>query len=242
MDAWALNGALVDVLEYYLYAKHIKKDICLIFLENPDFFDVRSTIRDIIQDRYTINFDWEQDVHYWKSKSQLPSTKFKNILIFDYTTLEHVPIMCGEKIHIFYDHEPDKIKLYKILNAHNHIEIYNEMPFGIGKPYRMKFAFDLYKKIEGYVAGHSFVDKKEDRILKDHKKGLFDFDVYEYIHDGTFDRRPRMMIESYYYGKNVKYTNETGIKDGSYYRFQDLRKNGLSNRNLTPKDEIMRLL
>ena len=116
-DAWMLNGALLDCLEYYLYARSIKKDITLVLLENS-CFNVRKAINDIVTDRYLAPVDWEQGVEYWNTKTKLLTAKYENILVFDYTTLEHVPIMCGKHIHIFYDHEPEKLKLYKLLGAH----------------------------------------------------------------------------------------------------------------------------
>lgn len=241
MDAWALNGALVDSIEYYLFSKSINKNVKLVFIEHPNQFNVRKVVSDIIEDRYDINFDWSDDIEYWDTHIKLIETQYDNILIFDYTTLDHVPIMRGTKIHILYDHEPTKKRLYNILNVHDHIQIYNEMPFGIGDEYYMKFAFSLYKQINKPTT-ESFVDKKSGRVVKNHQQGLFDFDTYEYVHDGTFDRRPRMMIESAYYGKRIIYENKENIKDGSYYRYHDLRKNGIKNRYLTEDDEIIKLL
>lgn len=239
-DAWMLNGALLDCLEYYLYARSIGKDITLVLIENS-CFNVRKVIKDIVSDRYLAPNNWEQGIEYWNTKTKLLTTKYNNILVFDYTTLEHVPIMRGEHIHIFYDHEPEKLKLYKLLGAHDHVTIYNEMPFGIGQPYTMKFAFSLYRKI-GYGTG-DFIDKKAGRRVKEHQKRLFDgFGTYRYIHDGTFDRRPRMLIEAYFYDKEVYYSNPQGIEDGSWVRWIDLKRNGIKHRWLNKNDEVMKIL
>lgn len=241
MDAWALNGALVDAIEYYLYSKSINKDIKLVFIEHPNYFNVRTVIKNIIDERYNLGFDWADGVVYWNSHIKLIENRYDNILVFDYTTLEHVPIMRGTKIHILYDHEPSKKRLYNILNMHDHIRIYNEMPFGIGEKYYMKFAFSLYKPLTTSTET-SFIDKKEGRIVMEHKKGLFDFGIYEYIHDGTFDRRPRMIIEASFYNKQIIYDNKQNTRDGSYYRFHDLKMNGVDHRFLTPDDEIIKQL
>lgn len=240
-DAWMLNGSLLDSLEYYLYARSIGKDISLVLLENS-CFNVRKTIKEIVSDRYLAPKNWEQGIEYWNSKTTLLTTKYENILVFDYTTLEHVPIMRGEKIHIFYDHEPSKLKLYKLLGAHDHVTIYNEMPFGVGKPYTMKFAFSLYKKLSGYCTG-DFVDRKAGRSIKNHQPLLFNgFQTYRYEHDGTFDRRPRMLIEAFYYEKEIFYSNPNKVEDGSWIRWLDLKRNGVKHRWLTKNDEIMRIL
>jgi hypothetical protein len=239
-DAWMLNGALLDCLEYYLFARSIGKDISLVLLEHS-CFDIRKAITDIVSDRYLAPDDWEQGIQYWDSKTRLVTSKYENIVVFDYTTVEHVPIMRGEHIHILYDHEPSMKKLYNILGAHDHITIYNEMPFGTGEQYFMKFAFPLYRKV-GYNTG-TFIDKKGGRQIKTHQKGLFDsFHTYHYVHDGTFDRRPRMMLEAYFYQKEVLYHNPDETRDGSWYRWHDLRRNGIKHRWLTKNDEIMRKL
>ena len=67
------------------------------------------------------------------------------------------------------------------------------------------------------------------------------FNVYIYYHSGNyFDPHPRLPLECTFYNKHVRYFNETNIKDGSYYRFEDLSINGLSNRFLNKDDEIVR--
>ena len=113
-DAWMLNGALLACLEYYLYARSIGKDISLVLLEHS-CFNVRKAIQDIVSDRYLVPIDWEQGIEYWNSKTKLLTSEYKNIVVFDYTTTEHVPIMRGAKIHIVYDHEPSMVKLVKLL-------------------------------------------------------------------------------------------------------------------------------
>jgi hypothetical protein len=239
-DAWMLNGSLLDCLEYYLYARSIGKEVTLILLEHS-CFDVRKAIKDIVSDRYLAPDNWERGIVVWDTKTKLLTTEFDNIVVMDYTTLEHVPIMRGAKIHIIYDHQPSKAKLYRLLDAHDHVELYNEMPFGIGKHYLSKFAFTLYRKV-GYTTG-IFIDRKAGRHVKGHQKGLFDsFYTYRYVHDGTFDRRPRMMVEACFYKKKMEYVNPNEVKDGSWYRWKDLQENGIEHRSLTKNDEIMRIL
>ena len=48
------------------------------------------------------------------------------------------------------------------------------------------------------------------------------------------------MHECFYYDKDIIYTNNPKCKDGSFYRYNDLQKNGLTYRYLNEEDEIVR--
>jgi hypothetical protein len=68
------------------------------------------------------------------------------------------------------------------------------------------------------------------------------FDTYVYVHDGIYrDPRPRLFHECIFYGKEVIYVNEFGIKDGGYYRYWDSKNNGISSRALTTNDRLIKL-
>ena len=98
--------------------------------------------------------------------------------------------------------------------------------------------------------------KKEDaaKLLKirDHRLVMWDmhpsdffskFGTYIYIHDGHyFDPRPRMFHECAFYGKKIKYVNHHGIKDGSWYRYQEVLNDpeAVKKRTLCPDDIIIR--
>jgi hypothetical protein len=64
-----------------------------------------------------------------------------------------------------------------------------------------------------------------------------------YIHDGKyFEPRCRLLMESYYYNKNIIYDNQYKIKDGSWYRYNELQEIGLEDRFFKPDDPIMDVL
>lgn len=88
--------------------------------------------------------------------------------------------------------------------------------------------------------------KESERIsvyLK-HPKDFFElWDTYMYIHDGIyFEPRCRLLMEAYHYDKNIIYDNQYGIKDGSWYRYSELKEMGLKERYFEDDDLIMEIL
>ncbi len=81
-------------------------------------------------------------------------------------------------------------------------------------------------------------------IYDKHPKDFFSlFNTYVYVHDGLyFDPRPRMFHECAFYGKNIKYINEHNIKDGSWYRYNEIlnASDAIEKRTLTSDDTIIR--
>lgn len=265
-ELYGVNGALIDALEYYLYMKSIGKDVKLGLIKTPQSISMDEIYR-VISDRYDISFDFKSDIIVYHNKSDIIRAEFNNVLIVDYTTLEVVPIIRSKCVHILYDHNPLKKKLYNILRGHDHIKLYNEMPFGMGDYYLMKFPFDLYKRYDEclsrcYVNCSGKSDLSRIRILTDkevmvtgykgepldgaiiynsHPKEFFSlFDTYLYIHDGKyFEPRCRLLFEACFYNKTIIYDNPHQIKDGGYYRLKEIKESGVSKRHMTPQDEIV---
>lgn len=76
---------------------------------------------------------------------------------------------------------------------------------------------------------------------KKHKENLFEnFTHYVYCHANKwFDPHPRLFLECTFYDKKIIYNNLFDIKDGSWYRYNDIIKNGIEGRTLTRDDEII---
>ena len=268
-ELYGINGALIDAIEYYLYMKSINKDVKLCLIRTQ-YSTKKESIYSLIDDRYDIPFDYKKGIIYYNSRSELLRQEFTNVLILDYTTVEHAPIIRAEHIHIIYDHHKSKRRIYNVLQGHDHITVYNEMPFGIGVPYKMKFAFDLYRipdrsqrrcyvncanksyselsRVELYtdkeimITGYDGVTDSAVIAHKSHPKDFFSlFDTYAYIHDGKyFEPRCRLLMECFYLDKHIIYDNEYDIKDGSYYRYEELLEKGVSERHFTPEDQIVK--
>jgi hypothetical protein len=140
------------------------------------------------------------------------------------------------------------------------VTYYGEMPFVYkDKEYRMKLLFDRFKPLRKVLPGlyinapqckdYSFIDEMKQlfpgkKIIHKsvtHLENLFEhFDTYVYYHVGQwYDPHPRLFLECEFYGKEIHYFNDTGWKDGSYYRYHDLMENGLKDRFLNGNDEVV---
>jgi len=138
------------------------------------------------------------------------------------------------------------------------VTYYGEMPFVYkDKEYNMKILFDRFKPLRKVTPGiyinspmnkdYSFVEQLDlpDKPIiyksDEHMENLFEhFDTYVYWHAAKwFDPHPRLFLECMFYDKDIMYFNEPGWKDGSYYRIEDMKVNGLGGRFLRKDDEIV---
>lgn len=241
-----INGTLFDVIEYYLCLLEQHVDIKLIIIGDSRFTDFYK----IFEEKYYLkDLNWKANIIFLKSKSELIKYKFSQLLLFDYTTIDY----CYDVL--FYD------EVYVITNKINRklkksiyfTELWND--FYYDRKYIGKFLFSRYKNIEKFE-NNTFInflaDKKWNRIFyfenlivksNRHEDGLFEkFDRYVYITDGSiFDCHPRMFHECYFYNKKIEYININNVRDGAYYRYNDLYKNGLCNRYLNKEDDIIKM-
>jgi len=261
-----INGAIIDCIEYYLCILEQTKDIKLLILNyNPIF---KKILIDLINDRYELkDLDFEKNI-IGITKSELIRMKFNRLLITDYGTIVKTRGLIltkdfNSKILILSDLHTDKpeFTIDKSLYPKGCITYYGEMPFVYKDiQYNHKFLFSKFKKltrIDNAVFVHSpknndykfmesykilFKNKKIIYKTDNHKKHLFElFDTFLYHHaDKWFDPRPRLMHECSFYKKNIHYVNKPNCIDGSYYRFMDLKVNGLKDRYLTKDDEIVK--
>lgn len=253
-----ITGSTFNAFEYYI----------TILEHNPDFkfILVNGTLSDIdffcsiFENRYDLS-----DINYRDNMIFIDfheiiklNKEFKRVLVLDYTTAFKVKtiLRCPMVIHICEKTEEEEYQMGTKLSP---VVAYGEMPFAVkDKEYRMKLAFNRFKKIEKaeeavyinspFCESYDFVKELElpDKpvIFKSytHLKNLFEqFDEYIYYHSNMwFDPHPRLFLECAFYGKKITYINKYGIKDGSYYRYADLMKNGLKDRTLDENDEIVR--
>ena len=260
-----INGAVTDLVEYYLCILEQNKNIRLLILNyNPTFEKI---LINLIRDRYELNnLNFKKNI-IGITKSDLLRMKFYRVLIVDYGTIVKVKGLINikdinSKIIIMSDLHTEKSShiIDKKLYPEGCVTYYGEMPFVYKDiQYHHKLLFSRLKpltKVEPNIFLHSpkndnfdFIptlhlprDKKIIFKTGQHKQHLFElFDTFIYYHANKwFDPRPRLMLECYFYGKKILYYNELKIKDGSYYLYNDMIQNGIKYRYLDESDEIVR--
>jgi len=255
-----LNGSIINVFEYFLCAYEKNPDIKLIFINGQKEY-LNHFLR-TVEDRYDLSgLEGYKDNVLMIPKTQLIRTKFGRVLVTDYGTIPQIKgLLCAKDLMIITEIKPDQKDFILNRDLYN-VTYFGEMPFHYKhKEYRMKMLLNRLKpltKVESAIfinSPHnhdfSFVD---DLILPDkpwfhktrtHKDNLFEsFDTYVYYHaDKWFDPHPRLFIECTYYNKEIFYFNPKNIIDGSYYRYNDVLKRGLEDRQLTENDAIIKRL
>lgn len=262
-----INGAIIDAFEYYIAILEHNPDFKLYM---PGFTDrYLSFLKPIFKERYYLDdLDWESNIVLLPLRGTV-RYKFDKVLILDYGSISRLKgILVSKEIIILSDLYTDTEEFMFRKDLYN-TTFYGEMPFVYkDHQYKMKMLFNRYKpltsSIKGYYVsapgelnGEPLSEFEKEEILKticfrkdcpvyfkkeNHMNNFFEnFDVYIYYHRNKyFDPRPRLPVESVFYGKHVRYLNNHNVKDGSYYRFQDLKENGISDRILSKNDEIVR--
>jgi len=254
-----LTGSLFNAFEYYITILEHNPKFKLIFI-NLSEYELNSYIIPIFENRYLLNdINFKKNIILLKS-SKLIYKKFDRTLILDYGTIWKTKgFLNSKEITVISEKHTDDPNFMFSKKLYN-VTYYGEMPFTYhDHKYRMKLAFDRFKKVrvlsEGvyinspYNEDTSFIDKlnldpnKKVLFKSDHHlQNMFEnFDEYIYYHANKwFDPHPRLFLECYFYNKKIRYYNKFKIKDGSYYRYQDLKENGLKNRTLSNRDTVVR--
>lgn len=261
VPTFRLTGSTINAIEYFLAAYEYNKEVKLILINgNRSFID---KINRIINERYLLD-----DIENYMNniiclrKSELPKQEFDTVLVLDYMTLgETRGVINPKKILVISEKYTDTIFYDKSLY---NVEYFGEMPFHYKDyEYRMKCLFIRYKPLKDVKKG-TYVNSPRNNnfdflytldlpylpepfIIKsktEPERNLFEqFTNYLYFHANKwFDPHPRLFLECRFYGKCITYINPMNLKDGSWYRWEDLNMNGLYNRTLDNTDEIIRRL
>jgi len=253
-----INGSLINCFEYYIALKEYGIPIKLLLLNCSE--KTKNIFIDVFENRYILNdLNWKDDIECMYKHFSIIKNEFDNVLVIDYSTINKTKgILKSNKIIVIselYTDKPEYMYDKKLQN----VIYYGEMPFVYkDHQYKMKMLFHRFKpllKVDKalYVNSpnskdYSFIDKLgifSDNIIyksPNHLYNIFErFDTYLYYHANKwFDPHPKLFHECYYYNKKIIYINEHGVLDGSYFRYTDLKKNGLKNRFFTKDDEIIR--
>jgi len=254
-----LVGSLFNAFEYFMKAYELDKEVKLIFVcgskEDIEYY------MSIFENRYDLSGldDIRSNIITIKKRTSIVRHKFETVLVVDYSTINMTRgLFLPNKIVVISEKYTENPDFFYRKDFYNVI-YYGEMPFHYRDiNYRMKFLFERYKPLSSveeaiYINSPNATDydfvkeldlQNKPLIFKSrtsHLTNMFEkFDTYVYYHSNAwFDPHPRLMIESTFYEKEVLYFNKYKVKDGSYYRFEDLKQNGLNNRNLTEDDEVI---
>jgi len=262
-----LNGSHINALEYFLTIFEYNPEICLV-LVNCSEKGKEELIR-VAKDRYYLDdlTGWESQIKCLENRVKLIRQGFTKILVLDFYTIPNTKTLLHsqEIVEIAEftnpDHAPKNIEFdrYDEYNSRKHT-VFGEMPWQEKDvQYRMKMMFSRFKIPEKVTPGYYInspgnpdksymkkLDLEKDKPIfhkrRQHLANMFEhFDEYIYYHGNSwFDPHPRLFVECTFYGKKIRYINEHGIKDGSYYRYKDVCTNGIAGRILTKNDEIVR--
>jgi hypothetical protein len=248
-----ITGSTINMFEYFLAAYEHNKDMKLILI-NVTKLTLKKFIN-IIKDRYILDGieDFEDNIIV-VNKSKLIRMKFNTILVLDYNTINHtLGLLRADKIIVISEKYTNKYFYRK--DIYN-VTYYGEMPFHYRDiEYRMKCLFDRFKPLGKVKVGTYINSPRNDEpvdllntplpvIRKSktkHQENLFEqFTTYVYYHANKwFDPHPRLFLECKFYDKEIIYLNPFDVRDGSYYRYKDIQKNGLKDRTLNKDDEII---
>ena len=255
-----INGALINVIEYFLAAYEHNKDIYLFLLNSNE--GNKKYFLEMIYQRYNLEgLEGFEDNIIAGHRNMLLRKKFDVVLSHSTGTVKNTKgLINTKKLLVLCDYWLDNPEYFYGKDIYN-VTYYGEMPFQYKDiQYNFKMLFDRYKALpfeEDNIYIHS--PQNTDRtFIKDislpdkpiifrergHVQNFFTkYKSFVYYHAHKwFDPSPRLMHESYFYGKSVAYINKWKLKDGSWYRFHDLADNGLDNRVLSKDDEIIQRL
>lgn len=252
----AITGSTINAIEYYLTIFEHNSDIKLVLLNGTE--KSRQKIIGLAKNRYYVDdLDFESNI-ICLEKGKLIRQGFERVLVLDYSTIQMTrDTLLSDNLIVIQEKEDYQ---FDNLNSKNLVR-YGEMPWQIkDKEYRMKMLFDRFKKLRHVESGlyvnspknsdYSFLNKLNLRLklkpkvfkARRHLDNMFEqFDEYLYWHANTwFDPHPRLFAECTFYGKKIHYYNIHGIKDGSFYRYNDMLQNGIKDRTLNKNDEVVR--
>lgn len=256
-----LTGSHINAFEYFLTSFENNPNIKLIIFENGTKRNIDYLIK-VMKNRYILNGlkGWEDNV-IGMSRNELLRVHFDTVLILDFSTILKLKAFLAKKIIVISEKYTDEKRFFYDKNVYP-VTYYGEMPFHYkDKQYRMKMMFNRFKPLSRVRPGvyinaplsknddhlkNKHIPKNKPIIFKSakHRENLFEwFDTYVYIHvERWFDPHPRLFHECYFYNKEIIYINPNQVKDGSWYRYNDLMERGLEDRLLTTEDEIVRQL
>jgi hypothetical protein len=256
-----LTGSTINAIEYFLKGYEFNPELKLVMLNGT--YEAKSTLLRLIRDRYNLEgLDGFETNIVNRRRAGIIKEKFETVLVLDYNTIRKTRGLLNAKRIIVISEKHTDLPEYFFDKSLYNVIYYGEMPFHYRDvKYRMKCLFDRFKPLVDEQGGTYVNSPKNDDlsfllhiknlpkpfIIKSKlspEENLFEkFTHFLYYHaDKWFDPHPRLFLECEFYGKSITYMNPHKIKDGSWYRYRDIRENGIKDRTLSGNDEVIRSL
>jgi len=253
-----ITGSTINAIEYFLAIFEHNPDIQLVLINGNEM--VRDMFINLAESRYDLDDLGYKDSIICLSKIKLARKVFDRVLVLDFETIKETrDLLHTKELIVIQEKHTDKEEYtFDEINSKD-ITLYGEMPWQVKDiQYRMKMLFHRFKMLTKVEKGvyvnsprnkdYSFLKKSalpnKPIIYKSriHLDNMFEhFDTYLYYHADTwFDPHPRLFHECLFYNKGILYENPKKIKDGSFYRFNDMCSFGLQGRILNRNDEVVR--
>jgi hypothetical protein len=246
-----INGTLFYCFEYFAFLNTLEKTEFWIFGISDRNLDY---IKKIFKNKYNVSDKLLEKIRKISLKDFI--TVPKKIIILDNRTYNNLRSFLGSKKVFWFNNHNGGIK--KNENDKTYGE-YSYQNFEIKEG--LKFYFDIYKKISKsenkiYLSSPSKTDSEITKILNSkniflngeilfknpnlHLDNLFEkFSTLVYLHNGQEDGNNRLIIESYYYNKNILLFDYSDKEDSVHHRFHLGSKN-LDYFYLTKENKLIK--
>lgn len=257
-DSFDMNGSVINAIEYFLYLYEVDRSVMLILINGTGLHI--NFICDLIDQRYDVSgIGGYVDNIVAMSLSELVLSVFDISLISNAMTMKRVRgVIRSSRIVVISDRKTHDL-VYTLDKGFYNVVYYGEMPFEYRDVvYKMKFLFHRYKPLgevedATYVSTHikdaGYINKvlggNTNHIIRRSSTNVGNFmskfsRMTYIVSPERCDPSPRSFIECKFYGKPVEYINPQGIRDGSWYRYQDYLNEPIEDRYFSLDDPIVR--
>jgi len=246
-----INGTLFYCFEYFIFLNQYKDTT--LYLTNIDE-EYLLHLKELFTQRYNFDTELLNKITLLNGIREMYDVKLEKALYLDVKTFMTIGMFfkCDTIIYSneWIDKPTSKVKDIKLFGY------YDYQNFDVKE--KLKFHFGIYAPIPktdtktAFVSGlnadenvvinnlniteKNYIFKPIDRAIDD----LFmKFDVLYYYHS-AFDKNNRLIPECFFYNKEVKITYTDLPKDSIYYRYNDIKENGIGAYTLDENDLLIK--
>jgi hypothetical protein len=243
-----INGTLFYAFEYYIFLRQYK-DLEFFIFDATEY--ELTKIKNIFKNRYNFNHKYLDDVKSASIKDIYDAShRYKKAIILDHRTynnvymfLKKIDILCYAQNHTPFKRKPN-LKLYGY---------YQYQDYDIKE--KLQFNFTIYPIISDIKTNKKFItilnadiemlkNKYPNAIFRDthnHINNIFEtFDTLIYYHGDGIDTNNRLIVEAFYYNKEVILIDNGYQNDSVYFRYIDIKENGIQSYKLTKNNKMIK--